>query len=110
MQNVFNGKIYFEIFVTSNENRVIGILSVKRDLTELSQHFISGQGLITDYDIINENIIAVNVGRNNRINETIRSGLRYYNSNIEENYNDFIPLQCSKFPTKVHSIVFEQSS
>ncbi|MDF2845549.1 MAG: hypothetical protein K0R00_3975 [Herbinix sp.] len=100
-----NGKIYFEIFAATNRNKVIAILSVNKDLTNLCLHFTSEQGLIFNYDIITEDIIAVNISKNELANETIQSGLRYYNNQIEINYNGFYPLQCSKQPTRMEHII-----
>lgn len=100
-----NGKIYFEIFVATKHNKVIAILSVNKDLTNLCLHFMSEQGLIFNYDIITDDIIAVDISRNDLTNETIQSGLRYYNSQIEINYSEFYPLQCSKQPTRMDHII-----
>ncbi|MFT4146589.1 MAG: hypothetical protein QM644_19270 [Mobilitalea sp.] len=100
-----NSKIYFEIFAATDHNKVIAVISVNRDLTNLHLHFISEQGLIFDYDIITEDVIAVDISRNDLIKETIQSGLRFYHNNIEINYNGFYPLQCSKMPTKVDHII-----
>ncbi len=100
-----NNKIYFEIFVTTNHNKVIAILSVSRDLTNLCLHFTSEQGLIFNYDIITADVIAADISRNDLANESFQSGLRYYNNQIEINYNGFYPLQCSKQPTRMDHII-----
>ncbi len=100
-----NNKIYFEIFAATDHNKVIAILSVNRDLTNLHLHFVSEQGLIFDYDIITEEVIAVNITRNALKNETIQSGLRYYKNLNEINYNGFFPLPCSKIPTRMDHII-----
>lgn len=101
-----NGKIYFDIFAATNRNKVVAIVSTNRDLTNLCLHFMSEQGLIFNFYIMNEDVIAVDISRNDLLNETIKYGLRYYKNNIEMNYNGFYPLYSSMQPTRMERIIF----
>lgn len=55
------GKIFFHILACTKTSKVVGLLSVNKDLSNLCQHFISDQGLINDYNIISEDTIAVDI-------------------------------------------------
>jgi hypothetical protein len=57
----YNGRIYFEIFACTKTSKVIGVLSIDKDLSNLRQHFISEQGLITDYYILDDCTIDVDI-------------------------------------------------
>ena len=100
MPVVCDMNMYFEVFLTTNDKKHIGIYSIVEDKTDLQCHFSSNQGLIRNYGVLSDGeTIYVEIEPNDLLNETIDAGIVYIKNNIMIDYNGWIPVNGSCVPS-----------
>ncbi|QNU65884.1 hypothetical protein EHE19_013405 [Ruminiclostridium herbifermentans] len=101
----FNKRIYFEVFIASDEDKHIGIYSISNNKTDLQCHFASNQGLIRNYGILSDGeTIYISITPNNLQKETINSGIIYLKNNLQIENNGWFPVNTYTKPT-VYEII-----
>jgi hypothetical protein len=97
---VHNDRLYCAVFVATQSEKRIGVVSTTMGLTDLKFHFYGTTGLIDNYYVVNDaGIVGVNLKPNTLVGEQFEPGIQYFQDTIKLDFKGYKPLWNSNTPT-----------
>ncbi|MHB1418612.1 MAG: TolB family protein [Bacillota bacterium] len=100
----FQRRIFFKVFLASKTQEKAAILSTTSNLADWCQHFITDQGNIKNYSLLdNGEKMAIFIERPSE-KDNFREELLFYKDNLEVDCDGYFPFPDPSFPTALLSI------